>query len=278
MKTIKTIDEVRKWQRQQAEVGFVPTMGALHEGHASLIRRSAAENAATLVSVFVNPTQFGPNEDLARYPRTLEADLALCEAAGATAVFTPDKEMMYPTGFRSWVIVDELGDRLCGASRPGHFKGVTTIVAKLFNIANPTRAYFGQKDAQQALILRRMVRDLDMPIELVICPIIREPDGLAMSSRNRYLNEDERKRATGLHKALAEVEKLFKAGTTKTSILRPAVVTILDEHIDKLDYAEIVDPDTLEPVDKVDRPALVAVAAFVGSTRLIDNVLLGLGA
>ncbi|MCB9892852.1 MAG: pantoate--beta-alanine ligase [Planctomycetes bacterium] len=278
MKTLRTIEEVRAWRSGENEVGFVPTMGALHEGHASLIRRSASENAATLVSVFVNPTQFGPNEDLAKYPRTLDADLALCEAAGATGVFTPDKEMIYPPGFRSWVIVDELGDRLCGASRPGHFKGVTTVVAKLFNITNPTRAYFGQKDAQQALILRRMVIDLNIPLELVVCPIVREPDGLAMSSRNRYLNPEERKRAACLRKALAEVEKLHKAGTRKTSILRPALVTILDDHVDKLDYAEIVDADTLEPLDEVDRPTLVAVAAFVGSTRLIDNVILGLRA
>ncbi|MCA8916039.1 MAG: pantoate--beta-alanine ligase [Planctomycetes bacterium] len=275
MKTLNTIEEVRAWRGAQAEVGFVPTMGALHEGHASLIRRSAADNPATLVSVFVNPTQFGPNEDLAKYPRTLDADLKLCEAAGATAVFTPDKSMMYPPGFRSWVIVDELGDRLCGSSRPGHFKGVTTVVAKLFNIAQATRAYFGQKDAQQALILRRMVSDLNLPLELVVCPTVREADGLALSSRNRYLNEDERKRAVGLHKALAEVERLFKAGTTKTAILHPALVTILDDYVDKLDYAEIVDADSLQPLDEVDRPTLVAIAAFVGSTRLIDNTIIG---
>jgi pantoate--beta-alanine ligase len=273
MKVLATIDEVRSWGKS---TGFVPTMGALHEGHASLIRRSAAENERTIASIFVNPAQFGPNEDLAKYPRTLEADLKLCQAAGADAVFTPDKAMIYPPGFVTWVTVDSLGDKLCGASRPGHFKGVTTVVAKLFNIVQPARAYFGQKDAQQALILRRMVRDLDMPIEMVVCPIIREPDGLAMSSRNRYLNEDERKRAVGLSKALGEVEKLFKAGTRKVSILRAKLATTVDEYVDRLDYAEILDADDLSSIDEIKRPALAAVAAFVGSTRLIDNTVLGL--
>jgi pantoate--beta-alanine ligase len=271
MKVFATIEEVRSWGKS---AGFVPTMGALHEGHASLIRRSAAENDQTIVSIFVNPTQFGPTEDLAKYPRTLEADLKLCEAAGADAVFTPDKRMIYPDGFCTWVTVEGLGDKLCGASRPGHFKGVTTVVAKLFNIVQPARAYFGQKDAQQALILGRMVRDLDMPIEMVTCPIIREPDGLAMSSRNRYLNEDERKRAVGLSKALGEVEKLFKSGTRKVSILRAKLATTLDDYVDKLDYAEILDAEDLSETAEIKRPALAAAAAFVGSTRLIDNVIL----
>ncbi|MCB9936079.1 MAG: pantoate--beta-alanine ligase [Planctomycetes bacterium] len=274
METLPTIEAVRAW-RGSGELGFVPTMGALHEGHASLVRRSAAENARTLVSIFVNPTQFGPNEDLARYPRTLEADLKLCAQAGADAVFTPTKEMMYPPGFCSWVTVEGLGDRLCGASRPGHFKGVTTVVAKLFHIVGPTRAYFGQKDAQQALILRRMVRDLDMPLELIVCPIVREPDGLAMSSRNRYLSEDERRRAVGLSKALTEAQRLFEAGTTSAAVLRGQLITTLDEYVDKLDYAELVDADSLQPVTEVTGPTLVAVAAWVGGTRLIDNVIVG---
>ena len=274
METLPTIEAVRAW-RGSGELGFVPTMGALHEGHASLVRRSAAENARTLVSIFVNPTQFGPNEDLARYPRTLEADLKLCAQAGADAVFTPTKEMMYPPGFCSWVTVEGLGDRLCGASRPGHFKGVTTVVAKLFHIVGPTRAYFGQKDAQQALILRRMVRDLDMPLELIVCPIVREPDGLAMSSRNRYLSEDERRRAVGLSKALTEAQRLFEAGTTSAAVLRGQLITTLDEYVDKLDYAELVDADSLQPVTEVTGPTLVAVAAWVGDTRLIDNVIVG---
>ena len=272
METLPTIEAVRAW-RGSGELGFVPTMGALHEGHASLVRRSAAENARTLVSIFVNPTQFGPNEDLAKYPRTLEADLKLCEQAGADAVFTPTKEMMYPPGFCSWVTVEGLGDRLCGASRPGHFRGVTTVVSKLFHIVGPKRAYFGQKDAQQALILRRMVRDLDMPLELIVCPIVREPDGLAMSSRNRYLSEDERRRAVGLSKALFEAQRLFKAGTRTAAVLRGQLIITLDEYVDKLDYAELVDADSLQPVTEITGPTLIAVAAWVGGTRLIDNVI-----
>lgn len=272
METLQSIEAVRAW-RGSGELGFVPTMGALHEGHASLVRRSAAENARTLVSIFVNPTQFGPNEDLAKYPRTLEADLKLCEQAGADAVFTPTKEMMYPPGFCSWITVEGLGDRLCGASRPGHFKGVTTVVSKLFHIVEPTRAYFGQKDAQQALILRRMVRDLDMPLELIVCPIVREPDGLAMSSRNRYLSEDERRRAVGLSKALFEAQRLFKAGTRTAAVLRGQLIITLEEYVDKLDYAELVDADSLQPVTEITGPTLVAVAAWVGGTRLIDNVI-----
>jgi pantoate--beta-alanine ligase len=272
MKTLQSIEAVRAW-RGSGELGFVPTMGALHEGHASLVRRSAAENARTLVSIFVNPTQFGPNEDLAKYPRTLEADLKLCEQAGADAVFTPTKEMMYPPGFCSWVTVEGLGDRLCGASRPGHFRGVTTVVAKLFHIVGPKRAYFGQKDAQQALILRRMVRDLDMPLELIVCPIVREPDGLAMSSRNRYLSEDERRRAVGISKALFEAQRMFEAGTRTAAVLRGQLIITLDEYVDKLDYAELVSADTLQPVIEISGPTLVAVAAWVGGTRLIDNVI-----
>lgn len=272
METLPTIEAVRAW-RGSGELGFVPTMGALHEGHASLVRRSAAENARTLVSIFVNPTQFGPNEDLAKYPRTLEADLKLCEQAGADAVFTPTREMMYPPGFCSWVTVEGLGDRLCGASRPGHFRGVTTVVAKLFHIVGPKRAYFGQKDAQQALILRRMVRDLDMPLELIVCPIVREPDGLAMSSRNRYLSEDERRRAVGISKALFEAQRMFEAGTRTAAVLRGQLIITLDEYVDKLDYAELVSADTLQPVIEISGPTLVAVAAWVGGTRLIDNVI-----
>lgn len=272
METLQSIEAVRAW-RGSGELGFVPTMGALHEGHASLVRRSAAENARTLVSIFVNPTQFGPNEDLAKYPRTLEADLKLCEQAGASAVFTPNNEMMYPPGFCSWVTVEGLGDRLCGASRPGHFKGVTTVVSKLFHIVEPTRAYFGQKDAQQALILRRMVRDLDMPLELIVCPIVREPDGLAMSSRNRYLSEDERRRAVGLSKALFQAQRMFQAGTTAAAVLRGQLIITLEEYVDKLDYAELVDADSLQPVTEITGPTLIAVAAWVGGTRLIDNVI-----
>lgn len=273
METLPSIDAVRAW-RASGDVGFVPTMGALHEGHASLIRRSVSDNARTVVSIFVNPTQFGPNEDLSKYPRTLEADLKLCEEAGADAVFTPDKDMMYPPGYATWVTVEGLTDKLCGASRPDHFRGVTTIVSKLFHIVGPTRAYFGQKDAQQAIVLRRMVRDLNLPIELITCPIVREADGLAMSSRNRYLSEDERKRAVGLSKALNEVQQLFDKGQREVSVLLPALITTLEDYVDKLDYAEILDAEHLSNITTIERPALAAVAAFVGSTRLIDNVVL----
>lgn len=277
METLTSIDAVRAW-RSGGEVGFVATMGALHEGHASLIKHSAANNERTLVSIFVNPTQFGPNEDLSKYPRTLEADLKLCEAAGADAVFTPDKQMMYPPGYATWVTVEGLTDKLCGATRPDHFRGVTTIVSKLFHIAGPTRAYFGQKDAQQAIVLRRMARDLHLHIELITCPIVREADGLAMSSRNRYLSEDERARAVGLSKALNEVQQLFDKGQREVSVLLPALITKLEDYVDKLDYAEFLDAEDLSNIATIERPALAAVAAFVGSTRLIDNVVLGLGA
>jgi pantoate--beta-alanine ligase len=198
----------------------------------------------------------------------------LCEAAGADAVFTPDKAMMYPDGFNTWVSVEVLGDKLCGRSRPGHFRGVTTVVAKLFSIVQPARAYFGQKDAQQALILKRMVRDLDLPVQMVVCPIVREPDGLAMSSRNRYLTVDERMRAIGLSKALGEVEALFNAGTRNVAILRAKLATTLADYIDKLDYAEVLDAEDLSEITEIQRPALAAVAAYVGSTRLIDNTVL----
>ncbi|MBZ0137105.1 MAG: pantoate--beta-alanine ligase [Planctomycetes bacterium] len=273
MDTLSSIDAVRGW-RGASEVGFVPTMGALHEGHASLIRRSVTDNPRTLVSIFVNPAQFAPGEDLAKYPRTIQQDLQLCADCGADAVFTPDKQMMYPPGFATWVDVEGLTDRLCGATRPGHFRGVTTVVAKLFHITGATRAYFGQKDAQQVIVLRRMVDDLNLPIELITCPIIREPDGLAMSSRNRYLSALERERATGISKALRAVETLFQKGTREVSILRASLVTGLSNHVDKLDYAEVLDAGNLSDIQRVDRPSLAAVAAFIGSTRLIDNVVL----
>ena len=272
MDVLQTIDEVRAWHKPG--IGFVPTMGALHEGHAALMRRAAAENAHAIASVFVNPTQFGPNEDLSRYPRTLDADLALCEASGIKAVFTPDTAMVYPDGFRTWVNVDGLGDKLCGASRPGHFKGVTTVVAKLFNIVRPTRAYFGQKDAQQLMIIRRMTRDLDLPIEIVGCPIVREADGLAMSSRNRYLSEHERARAPGIYKALQAMRATFDKGTRNAAILHAQLKLDLTERVDKLDYAEILDAETLDDIVEIRRPALAAVACFIGSTRLIDNIVL----
>lgn len=273
---LKTIRDLRAWRAKLAgALGFVPTMGALHEGHASLVRRSASENASTVVSIFVNPTQFGPTEDLEKYPRTLDADLKLCKAAGAAAVFTPDKAMMYPPGFNTWVTVEGLTDKLDGLSRPGHFKGVTTVVTKLFNLVQPARAYFGQKDAQQALVLTRMARELDMPLEVITCPTVREADGLAMSSRNRYLNGEERQRALALWRSLAAVRALFDRGEREVAHLRMAGLEELQKGAGRVDYLEIVDAADLGAITRIERPALCAVAAFVGTTRLIDNIVLG---
>lgn len=274
MQSLQTIAALRAWRAGLGgELGFVPTMGALHDGHASLVRRSAAENPATIVSIFVNPTQFGPNEDLAKYPRTLEADLALCEQAGASAVFFPTSDMLYPPGFRTWVSVDGLTDKLCGASRPGHFRGVTTVVTKLFNLVQPTRAYFGQKDAQQALVLTRMARDLDMPVQVITCPIVREADGLAMSSRNRFLDAGQRQRALALSRALRAIEAAFQAGQRDTAALRQLGLAELAA-VDRVDYLEFVGAEDLSAVTRIEGPVLCAVAAFVGTTRLIDNVTL----
>ena len=257
-------------------IGLVPTMGALHEGHMSLVKRSAADNGFTVVSVFVNPTQFGPSEDLAKYPRQLEEDMRMCEAAGAGAVFAPSAAEMYAADFSTWVEETSLSKGLCGAARPGHFRGVTTVVAKLFGIVRPDKAYFGQKDAQQAAVIKRMVRDLDMPVEVVVMPIIREADALAMSSRNKYLKGDERRQALVLSKALAEAEKLFAAGERDAARLKDAMRRVIGEaQAARVDYVEIVDAETLLPVVRIARPALVALAVFVGATRLIDNTVLG---
>jgi pantoate--beta-alanine ligase len=272
---LPTIEALRGFRGAiTGSLGLVPTLGALHEGHASLVRRSVAENEHTLVSIFVNPTQFGPGEDLHKYPRTLEADLELCQREGAGAVFTPNSALMYPAGFTTWVNVEGLADKLCGASRPGHFRGVATVVAKLFNLVQPTRAYFGQKDAQQALIITRMVRDLNLPVELVICPTVREPDGLALSSRNRYLNERDRERATSVYRALQAAETGLAAGESDVATLKRACRAELEEQVDRIDYVEIVDAQDLAEIETVDRPALCAIAAFIGTTRLIDNVIL----
>lgn len=252
----------------------MPTMGALHEGHASLVRRSAAENAQTAVSIFINPTQFGPKEDLTRYPRTLDADLKLCGQASAAAVFTPDKDMIYPPGFATWVSVEGLESTLEGRSRPGHFRGVCTVVAKLFNLVQPARAYFGQKDAQQALILTRMARELDMPVELITCPTVREADGLAMSSRNRYLSAEERQRALSLWRALSAVKAGFDGGEREVATLRAAGMADLQKGVDRVDYLEVVDAGDLSAIANVEKRALCVIAAFVGKTRLIDNLTL----
>jgi pantoate--beta-alanine ligase len=275
MEHLPTIESLRAWRSQQTgPVGFMPTLGAMHEGHASLIRRSVADNDTTIVSVFVNPTQFGPGEDLHKYPRTLESDLALCEREGVSAVFTPNSSLMYPPGYTTWVTVEGLTDKLCGTARPRHFRGVTTIVAKLFNLVQPTRAYFGQKDAQQALVLTRMASDLNMPLEVVTCPTVREPDGLALSSRNRYLDPHDRQRALSVYRALQAAATGVAAGETDVGTLKRVCRTELEDNVDRIDYVEILAADDLSELETIDRPALCAIAAYVGNTRLIDNVLL----
>jgi len=279
MKTINTTREMRSAARdlrsQRARLGLVPTMGALHEGHLSLVRAAKAKSDVVAVSIFVNPTQFGPREDFARYPRNLEKDCELLEREGVEFVFAPTVEEVYPRGAVTWVTVEGLSDRLCGKSRPGHFRGVATVVAKLFNIVEPDVAFFGQKDAAQVAVIKRMVRDLNMAVQIEVCPIVREPDGLALSSRNAYLSPDERKMALVLHASLQRAQKLFNEGernaaklaaeAKKAFVWQPAV---------KLDYLDIVDPNGLEPLETLNQKSLVAVAAFVGNTRLIDNILL----
>jgi pantoate--beta-alanine ligase len=274
-----TIDETRTAvaaARQAAKrVGFVPTMGALHAGHAALIRAARAECDFVVVSIFVNPTQFGPNEDFTRYPRTMDADRALCGAVGTDLIFAPTAAEMYPPDDRTVVEVTGLQDALCGASRPGHFRGVATIVLKLFQIVAPDVAYFGQKDAQQALIIRRMVADLFLPIAIRIRPTVREPDGLAMSSRNRYLDPAQRHHATSLVRALRRVEELFAKGERDAAELEQAMTDVLAAAPGaRIDYARVVDAETLDAVGNIDRAALAAVAVYFGGTRLIDNTLL----
>lgn len=280
MKRIATIAEMqalaRATRRRGARIGLVPTMGALHEGHLSLVRTARTKSDQVVVSIFVNPTQFGPNEDFARYPRNLENDCALLEREGVDVVFAPSVEEMYPGGqSATWVVVDGLNERLCGKSRPGHFRGVTTVVAKLFNIVEPDVAFFGQKDAAQVANIRRMVRDLNMPVAIEVCPIVREADGLALSSRNAYLSPDERKRALVLSRSLARARELFDSGERSfDALVTAAKREFAREPAVRLDYFEVVDPDTLEPETAITKPTLVAVAAFVGNTRLIDNMVL----
>ncbi len=266
---------VRAARRQGRSVGLVPTMGALHAGHASLVRAARAADGFVVVSIFVNPTQFGPHEDLDRYPRPFEQDLALCGELGVDLVFAPQPATMYPPGFRTWVEVTGLQDVLEGASRPGHFRGVATVVLKLFNLVQPDRAYFGQKDAQQARLLVQMVRDLDVPVEVRVLPTVREPDGLALSSRNKYLDADQRRHAAALSRALAEARDRVAAGERDGEALR----ALLTERVAAtpgaaLDYAAVVDADTLAPVARLSGPTLLALAVRFGTTRLIDNVLL----
>lgn len=257
-------------------LGLVPTMGYLHEGHLTLVRQARVQNASVGVSIFVNPTQFGPQEDLARYPRDLPRDLALLEKEGVDLVFTPTPGEMYPPGYDTWVQVENLAKRLEGASRPGHFRGVCTIVLKLFNLFRPERAYFGQKDAQQALIVQRMAADLNTGVEVVVVPTVREADGLAMSSRNVYLNPQERQAATVLYRALSLACHLYEAGERDAEVLRERMRSlILQEPLARIDYVSVADAQTLEELERVEGPALVSLAVFIGHTRLIDNITLG---
>ena len=256
-------------------VGFVPTMGALHAGHRSLVQAARRHCDIVVVSIFVNPTQFGPNEDFSRYPRTLEQDCQMLEAEGVDLVFTPTEDAMYPGGAATFVEVEGVSDRLDGASRPGHFRGVSTVVAKLFHIVQPDFSFFGQKDAAQVAVLRKMVRDLDFPVEIIVCPTVRESDGLAMSSRNRYLSAEERRQALTLSRALQAAEKQAARGEHAASaLLQTMLATLRDEPAIRVDYVAVVDPDTLLPIDDVSAGGLLAIAAYVGNTRLIDNILL----
>jgi pantoate--beta-alanine ligase len=282
MKICRTVDEIhaarRAAPRDGRSLGLVPTMGALHEGHLSLVRAAKAQCDRVTVSLFVNPLQFGPNEDLGKYPRNFDRDRGLLEQEGVDLLFAPTVEEMYPSGAVTYVTVGGLSDKLCGRSRPGHFRGVTTVVAKLFNIVQPEVAFFGQKDAAQTAIIRRMVRDLNMAVQIVVCPIVREPDGLALSSRNAYLDSQQRKAALVLYRSLMEIQKRFDRGARNASRLIEAGKQVLaQEPSVRLDYLEIVDPDTLDPLQAISASALVAVAAFVGNTRLIDNALLNSG-
>jgi pantoate--beta-alanine ligase len=283
MKICATIAEARAACRDARQsrrlLGLVPTMGALHEGHLSLVRAARAQCDAVAVSIFVNPTQFGPTEDLAKYPRQFDQDCRLLEKEGVEILFAPAVEEIYPQGAVTWVVVEGLSEKLDGRSRPGHFRGVTTIVAKLFHIIEPEVAFFGQKDAAQLAVIRRMVRNLNFPVEIVACPIVRESDGLAMSSRNAYLNREERVRALVLQRALQEAQRQFRAGERSAGKLISAGQAVFAREPQvMLDYFEIVDPDSLKPVELISQKTLVAVGAYVGSTRLIDNVVLEPGA
>lgn len=278
MQVIKTIEELRPivkaWRKEGLRVGLVPTMGYLHEGHKSLIVKAVSENDKVVVSDFVNPTQFGAGEDLASYPRDIGRDAAVCEQAGADLIFHPEPEEMYFADNCTFVDMDGLTKGLCGKTRPTHFRGVCTVVSKLFHIVSPDRAYFGQKDAQQLAVIRRMVRDLNFDIEIVGCPIVREADGLAMSSRNTYLNEEERKAALILHKSLMLGKELIEQGERDAGQIKKAVISNIEsEPLARIDYVEIVNPDTMENIDTVEDLALIATAVYIGKTRLIDNVM-----
>lgn len=279
MQIVRTIAEARAAvaaaRAQGRTVGLVPTMGALHEGHLSLIQAARAACDVVVATIFVNPKQFGPTEDFAKYPRTFDADCDLLRAENVEILFAPAVDEMYPPGATTFVEVAEISDRLDGVSRPGHFRGVATVVAKLFNIVAPDRAFFGQKDAAQVAILRRMVRDLNFPLEIVVCPIVREPDGLAMSSRNGYLSADDRHRALILSRTLRHIEQQIATGVTSAAALIATGLGVLAQQPSaRLDYLRVVDPDTLADIPDIGKGALIAIAAWIGSTRLIDNILI----
>ena len=278
MRVVKTIEEVREqvkaWKREGLRVGLVPTMGFLHEGHKSLIVKAVEENDRVVVSDFVNPTQFGPKEDLASYPRDIERDAKLCEEAGADLIFHPEPEEMYAPDYCTFVDMDGLTKGLCGKTRPTHFRGVCSVVAKLFNIVAPDNAYFGQKDAQQLAVIRRMVRDLNFDIRIVACPIIREEDGLAKSSRNTYLNAEERVAALVLSRALNKGKALVENGELSAAKVKDVIMEELcKEPLARVDYVEVVDADSIEPVKELKGNILVAIAVYIGKTRLIDNII-----
>ncbi len=265
----------RELRNKSKNIGFIPTMGALHEGHLSLIRRAKDENDITIVSIFVNPTQFAPGEDFEKYPRDVEGDKEKLQKIGIDYLFLPDKDALYPEGYSTYVYVENLSNKLCGQFRPNHFRGVATIVCKLFNIVRPTRAYFGQKDYQQTVIIKRMIEDLNIDVELIVCPTVREEDGLAMSSRNLYLNNSERKAATIVYKALKEGERLLKEGY-KPQEVKERINEILKSEplVKEIQYAGVFDPFTLDEVYERQNKYLIAIALKIGDTRLIDNLLL----
>jgi pantoate--beta-alanine ligase len=274
---VETLEDLRKAHLSiNQPLGFVPTMGYLHEGHLSLVRRARQECASVAVSIYVNPIQFGPQEDFSRYPRDLQRDLDLLRAENVDLVWTPSDQIMYPDGYQTWVSVEQITKPLEGAVREGHFRGVTTVVTKLFNAVQPQKAYFGQKDAQQAAVIRQMARDLDFPVEIVVCPIVREPDGLALSSRNVYLNPDERKAALALSRGLFKAGQVFNSGERESTVLRKIVLdTLAAEPLAKVQYVSCADPDSLQEQEGKIQRGLISLAVFVGKTRLIDNVLVG---
>jgi pantoate--beta-alanine ligase len=274
MQVVRTIAEVRALRQQlSGSVGFVPTMGYLHKGHLALVKQARIENSAVIVSIYVNPTQFGPREDLANYPRELSRDLELLRGEDVDIVFVPSDDEMYPSGFSSWVDVEKVTEQLEGASRPGHFRGVATVVAKLFYIVQPTKAYFGQKDAQQAVVIKRMVSDLNMGIEIVVVPTARESDGLAMSSRNIYLSPGERRAAAILFKALTLARQIWQGGEKDAGKIRRQMTSLIQkEPLARIDYVSIANAETLEELSLLDRPALASLAVRIGKTRLIDNM------